>query len=117
MKKTILVVALAFVAFVAVASVTDPAAHNNTPSDSKSRIYYFVHPYIAYHTYTVAPVVYYPRYYAAPVYPVYPVYRVYPVYTYQYWYNRFAAPKQNAQQVLQGSGSDVKVERPADIKK
>jgi len=112
MKKTILILALVFVAFVAVASVTDPPAHNG---EGKSRIYYFVHPYIAYHTYTVAPVVYYPRYYVAPVYPVYPVYRVYPVYTYQYWYNRFAAPKPSTQ-VLQ-SGSDVKVERPADIKR
>ena len=111
MKKTILVLALAFVAFVAVASVTDPAAHNG---DSKSRIYYVVHPYIAYHTYTVAPVVYYPRYYVTPVYPVY---RVYPVYTYQYWYNRFSPPKQNPQQVLEGGGSDIKVERPADIKR
>jgi hypothetical protein len=114
MKKTILVLALAFVAFVAVGSVIDPAAHTG---DNKSRVYYFVHPYVAYRTYTVAPVVYYPRYYATPVYPVYPVYRVYPVYTYQYWYNRFSAPKQPAQQVLQGSGTDVKVERPADIKK
>ena len=66
MKKTFLVLALAFVAFVAVASVTDPPAHNG---EGKSRIYYFVHPYIAYHTYTVAPV-YYPRYYVTPVYPV-----------------------------------------------
>jgi hypothetical protein len=112
MKKTILVLALVFVAFVAVASVTDPPAH---PGEGKSRIYYFVHPYIAYHTYTVAPV-YYPRYYVAPVYPVYPVYRVYPVYTYQYWYNRYAAPKQSQQQVLD-TGTDTKVERPADIKK
>lgn len=116
MKKTILVLALAFVAFVAVASVTDPAARNGNAGDSKSRIYYFVHPYIAYHTYTVAPVYYYPRVYVAPVYPVY---SVYPVYTYQYWYNRFSSPKPQAQQQqpMVQTGTDTKVERPADIKK
>lgn len=112
MKKTILVLALAFAAFVAVASVTDPAARNTEgESNSKSRFYYFVHPYVAVHTYTVAPVYYY-----RPAVVVYPVYRVYPVYTYQYWYNRFAGGKDSQQQQLQ-SGSAVQVERAPDIKK
>lgn len=88
MTKTILIVLLALVVFVAVGSVIDPAAH----SEANSRWYYVSHPYIAYRTYTVAPVVVYQPYYVAPVYPVY---RVYPVYTYQYWYNRFAAPQKN----------------------
>jgi hypothetical protein len=116
MRKTILVLALAFLAFVAVASVTDPAARNNDGNDSKSRFYYVVHPYVAVRTYTVAPVYYY-----RPTVVVYPVYRVYPVYTYQYWYNRFAGPKepqpqtQPQQQLIQGQGSQV--EKSPDLKK
>jgi hypothetical protein len=84
MKKTIFVLVLILVAFTAMAAVSSPSAHGN---DSKSRIYYFVHPYIAYHTYTYAPVVYYPRVYVAPVY------HVYPVYTYSYWYYKYAGWK------------------------
>ena len=116
MRKTILVLALAFVAFVAVASITDPAARNATGNESKSRFYYFVHPYYAVHTYTVAPVYYY-----SPAVVYYPAYRVYPVYTYQYWYNRFAGPKQspvpqqNQQQLVQGQGTEV--EKSPDLKK
>jgi hypothetical protein len=115
MRKTILVLALAFLAFVAVASVTDPAARNNEGSDSKSRFYYIVHPYVAVHTYTV-----YPVYYYRPTVVVYPVYHVYPVYTYQYWYNRFAGPKepqpqQAQQQLIQGQGSQI--EKSPDLKK
>jgi hypothetical protein len=86
MKKTILMLVLILVAFTAMAAVTSPSAHGN---DSKSRIYYIGHPYIAYHTYTYhtytyAPVVYYPRVYVAPVY------HLYPVYTYSYWYYKYA---------------------------
>ena len=77
MKKTILILALAFVVFIAIGSIIDPAAHPET----NSRWYYMSHPFYAYRTYTVA--------------PVYPVYRAYPVYTYQYWYNRFAAPQKS----------------------
>lgn len=116
MRKTILVLALAFVAFVAVASVTDPAARNvNSEGESKSRFYYFVHPYYAWSTYTVTPVYYY-----RPSVVVYPVYRVYPVYTYQYWYNRLAGSKQQPQQqqqpLIQG-GTQTQVERSPDLKK
>ncbi len=115
MRKTVLVLALAFAAFVAVASVTDPAARDvSGEGASKSRFYYFVHPYVAWSTYTVAPVYYY-----RPTVVVYPVYRVYPVYTYQYWYNRLASPKdhlQPQQPLIQG-GTQIQVERPADLKK
>jgi hypothetical protein len=49
------------------------------------------------------------------------MYHVYPVYTYQYWYNRFAGPKepqpqtQPQQQLIQGQGSQV--EKSPDLKK
>ena len=89
MKKTILILALAFVVFIAIGSIIDPAAHPET----NSRWYYMSHPFYAYRTYTVAPV--YPVYRPYYVAPVYPVYRAYPVYTYQYWYNRFAAPQKS----------------------
>lgn len=116
MKKTIVVLALAFAAFVAVASVTDPAARNmNSENDSKSRFYYVVHPYVAWRTYTVAPVYYY-----RPTVVVYPAYRVYPVYTYQYWYNRLSGNKpqtQQAQQPLIQGGTTATVERAPDLKK
>jgi len=105
MKRTILYLLLVVVVLIAIASFTDPAAHGD---QNQSWIYYVSHPYVAYRTYTVTPVVIYPRYYR-PVYvaPVYPVYRMYPVYTYQYWYNLAAgtkAPEQAPQQGLQSSG-------------
>lgn len=114
MRRTILVLALAFLAFVAVASVTDPAARNNN-GETKSRFYYVVHPYVAWSTYTVTPVYYY-----RPTVVVYPVYHVYPVYTYQYWYNRLAGPKEppqqtSQQQLIQGQGTQV--EKSGDLKK
>ena len=44
MRKTILVLALAFLAFVAVASVTDPAARNNEGSDVEIAVLLFCAP-------------------------------------------------------------------------
>jgi hypothetical protein len=91
MKKTVLMLVVILVVFTAMSALATTKAHG---SDGKTRIYYFVHPYVTYHTYTYAPVVYsgvyYPRVYVVPAYHVYPVYRAYPVYTYSYWYNRYA---------------------------
>lgn len=101
MRKTILILLLAFVAFTAIGSIIDPAAH----TEANSRWFYVTHPFIAYRTYSVAPVVVYRPYYVAPVYPVY---RVYPVYTYQYWYNRLAGPQKTVidTQELKKTGID-----------
>lgn len=110
MTKTILILLLALVVFIAVGSVIDPAAHPET----NSRWYYVTHPYIAFRTYSVAPVVVYQPYYVAPVYPVY---RVYPVYTYQYWYNRFAGPQKSVIDTSQSGQSGQNSQNSQELKK